>query len=183
MKIGHKKKLVATTDYKLLAFTLFTVSFFSFFTVRPSLKIIATLYKERQEYERVNQVLETKITQVIQAQTNYMQALAKKKLLDETVPPDSQLEDTAHLLNSVSDLSTVNIDRVIIHPKQQVGLATIAINISGAGNFDQLIEFINTTYQSTRLFYLKEIALEKAEGTSSAAIKFNSNIETYYYLE
>lgn len=183
MKNKHQKKIVANTDYKLLAFTLFTVAFFSFFSVRPSLKIIATLYKEKQEYERINIALEEKITQVIQAQTNYMQALSKKKLLDEAVPLDSQLEDINILLKNNLNLSAVNIERIRIHPKEQVGLISIPINISGTGDFGQLFDFINTAYKSTRLFYLKEIALEQAEGTSSGTVKFNSSIETYYYLE
>ncbi|GAI51443.1 unnamed protein product, partial [marine sediment metagenome] len=59
------KKEAPSKDYRLTSFILLTIAFFSFFAIRPSITLILSLQKEKTEYEKINQVLEDKIQNII----------------------------------------------------------------------------------------------------------------------
>jgi Tfp pilus assembly protein PilO len=179
----HKKEQKVNKDYKVISFIIITIAFFAIFAVRPSLGMILTLNKEKKEYEEVNRVLEEKIQQIIQAQSKYMVILYKKALIDEAMPDEPKIEDTAKILNQNINLDTFSLKDFSIVPPKNLGLNSIDINIGGSGTYTDTTELLNTIANSRRVFVYKNMTIQKHDiSTSSALLDLTTNIETYYYV-
>lgn len=180
-----KKKQSLYRDYSLLSITILTVAFFIMFAIRPSLGIILSLNKEQSDYDVVNDNLEQKIQQIIRMQTSYITLLNKKFLIDEAVPNSHQVEEVAQLARaSEVEIESFDIQKILVKPLEQKGLSTIPITISGSSSYKSLVDFIDRITSLPRLFRFKSLELEnETAGTQSATIKFNTVIETYYYVE
>jgi D-arabinose 1-dehydrogenase-like Zn-dependent alcohol dehydrogenase len=181
MKRNKEQKV--NKDYKIISFIIITIAFFAIFAVRPSLAMILTLTKEKKEYEEVNQVLEEKIQQIIQAQSKYMTVLNKKSLIDEAMPDEPKIEDTAKILEQNINLNMFGIKDFSIIPPKNLGLNSVSINLNGSGTYSDTIELLNTIANSRRVFVYKNMTIQKHEiSTSSALLDLTTNIETYYYV-
>lgn len=181
-KRNQRKKVGAKYDYTIIALMGFTIAFFSFFAIRPSVTLIVSLLKERSEYERVNMVLESKIQQIIAMQTNYMNILGKKHYIDEMIPNNNQLGQTKELLDTPLSLTNFTIKEVLLHPVIKRDLSTIPILLSGFGTYSDIRSFIDKSYYSKRLYFLKNVDLEKDEnGSKSATLNLRATVEAYYF--
>ncbi len=179
---NQQKKAGAKFDYTLIALMGFTIAFFSFFAIRPSLTLIASLLRERSEYERVNVALETKIQQIIAMQTNYMNILGKKHFIDEMIPNSNQLSQTKELLDTPLSLTSFTIKEVLLHPVVKKDLSTIPILISGFGTYEDVRAFLDKSYYSKRLYFLKNVDLDRDEnGSKSATLNVHATVDAYYF--
>lgn len=182
MRKSQQKKPTAKFDLTLIALMIFTLSFFSFFAIRPSVTLIASLLKERSEYDRVNIVLESKIQQIIAMQTNYMRILSKKHYIDEMIPNKNELNQTKELLETPMRLSGFTIKEVTLHPTVQRSLSTIPILIAGYGSYDDLRSFLDKTYYTKRLYFLKDVDIDRDEnGSKSATLNIHATVDAYYF--
>ncbi len=64
----HQREL---QGYTMVILSLFTISFFGFFAIRPTIKTITTLQKQISDKTEVNKQLEAKINALILAQEEY----------------------------------------------------------------------------------------------------------------
>jgi len=183
MKKKTKKK-TPSKDYRLTSFILLTITFFSFFAIRPSITLILSLQKEKTEYEKINQVLENKIQNIIAAQTKYMEVLNKKDLIAEVVPNSPEIEEVQKLLNTDLEVSSFSIGQIQIKPALKTGLNTITINLSAVTNYQDLNKFVNYISKSRRLYTINDLSISKEDSaTKSALLNLTTNLNTYYYLE
>lgn len=179
---GRIKKIQKKKDYTVISIMIFVVAFFTIFAIRPSINLIVTLLKEKAEYESVNQRLETKIQEIIQAQTNYMYALNKKETIDQAIPDSHRLDQINKTISQQLELSTFNIQKLAIYPRIKNTLVPINIDISFKSEYDQLTSFLKALYKNPRIFRIRSlnIALQDQQGSESAKLRVNTNLETYY---
>ncbi|OGK65018.1 hypothetical protein A2209_00405 [Candidatus Roizmanbacteria bacterium RIFOXYA1_FULL_41_12] len=184
MKSSKDKKVSKKPDYKVVSFILFTVSFFTIFAIRPSLSLIYTLQKEKAEYEQVNKTLEDKIQQIISTQAQFMELINNKDLVEQALPDTHQVEKTREFLNKDIKVNSFSIQKITILPKSNAQLSTVTINLNGAGNYEDLQDFLDYIDNSRRLISINYLDLISDPGaTVSAQINFNTVLNTFYYLE
>lgn len=184
MKTTKFKSRKSIRDYQTLALTLLTIAFFGIFAVRPSLTLIVSLFHERDLYTKVDKQLEDKIQQIIALQSDYMRLLSKKDLIDSAIPESPQVEEIGQLFKKELVLNAFSVAEVLMQPKPTTGLLTIPISLGGKTEYDALSTYLHSIYVAPRLFYVKNIDINRAdEASTSATLQFSSQINTYYYID
>jgi Tfp pilus assembly protein PilO len=184
MKNSKLKKTNKKVDYRVISFILFTVSFFVVFAIKPSISLIYTLQKEKTEYEKIDQVLEEKIQQIIMTQAQFMELINNKELVEQALPNTHQIEKTKAFLVQKPIINTYNIGKIQVMPAPNPELNTVIININGNGSYSDLLEFINYINSSRRLVSMDYFTINSSDsGTESATLNFNSVLNTYYYVD
>lgn len=184
MKTIKRKTKRSIRDYRTLAFTLFTIAFFSFFAVRPSLTLIVELFHERTLYTQVDSQLESKIQQIITLQSDYMRLLSKKELIDQAIPATPNLGDLEALTSTNVALTNFGMSEIQLKPILSPGLQIIPVTISGRGSYDTLAQYVHVVYVLPRLLYMKNVDLGKIDVASeSAGLQFSTKISAFYFID
>lgn len=177
-----KQKKSKKIDYRTVSFILFTIGFFTIFAIRPSLSLIYSLQKEKTEYEQINATLETKIQQIIATQAQFMHLINNKDLVEQALPNTHQVEITKEFLNKQFSVNNFAVQKITILPKTVNELGTVVINLSGQGEYSQIIDFLDFANNSRRLISFELFSLQPEKGSSqSANVMFNSTLNTFYY--
>lgn len=143
-----------------LILTLATVSFFAFFALKPTILTVIELLKEIDTKEKTVEKMNTKIQNLQQAQTLYVQEETKIKLLETAIPdnpaPDlfvRQIEGLA--TNYPVNLLGITIGEVTLLGEEKVKRSTdklqplpeeskgISFSISIAGSYQGLVNFLS----------------------------------------
>jgi len=170
------QKKTKKTDYKVISFIIFTIGFFTIFAIRPSVSLIYGLQKERAEYEKINQTLEAKIQLII--------ATHNKDLVEQALPNNHQITITKELLNKQFQINNFSVQKITILPKLTNELGIVNINLAGQGQYQDILELLDSAHNSRRLISLDFFSLQpEKNATTSGAVIFNSILNTYYYSD
>lgn len=74
--------------YTMAILSLFAVSFFSLFAIKPTLTSFFNLRRQIEDSKNVNEKLEQKINTLLKAQENYQRNQEDLALLEEALPPE-----------------------------------------------------------------------------------------------
>lgn len=178
------QKKTKKTDYKVISFIIFTIGFFTIFAIRPSLSLIYGLQKEKAEYEKINQTLEAKIQLIIATQAQFMQLINNKNLVEQALPNNHQITVTQELLNKQFQVNNFSVQKITILPKLTNELGIVNINLAGQGQYQDILELLDSAHNSRRLISLDFFSLQpEKNATTSGAVIFNSILNTYYYSD
>lgn len=181
-KDNQTKKQTRKVDYRVISFILFTIGFFSIFAIRPSISLIYSLQKEKTEYEKINQTLESKIQMIISTQAQFMQLINNKTLVEQAIPDSHEIGISKELINNQLQISNFAIQKITILPKTYNELGTVVINLTGQGNYEEVLTFLAFINNSRRLITIDSLGLEPEKGASdSGNIIFNSVLNTFFY--
>jgi Tfp pilus assembly protein PilO len=143
-----------------LILTLATVSFFALFALKPTILTIIELLREIEAKEETVEKMDTKIQNLQQAQTLYIQEAARIKLLETAIPdkpaPDlfvRQIEGLAtsypvNLLGiTIGEVTLLGEEKEIrlkdkLQPLPE-GSKGITFSISIAGSYQSLVNFLS----------------------------------------
>jgi hypothetical protein len=100
-----------------LVLSVFAVSFFTFFAIRPTLFTITQLLKKIDEQKVVDTKLDTKIVQLNEAQEELITNEADLALIEKSVPETADLEGFARRMEVLAveenaELSTVQFQSI-----------------------------------------------------------------------
>lgn len=143
-----------------LILTLATVSFFAFFALKPTILTVIELLKEIDTKEKTVEKMNTKIQNLQQAQTLYVQEETKIKLLETAIPdnpaPDLFVRQIEGLVTSYPiNLLGITIGEVTLLGEEKVKRSTdkfqplpeeskgINFSISIAGSYQGLVNFLS----------------------------------------
>jgi len=143
-----------------LILTLATVSFFALFALKPTILTVIELLKEIDAKEKTVEKMNTKIQNLQQAQTLYVQEETKIKLLETAIPddpaPDLFVRQIEGLATSYPvNLLGITIGEVTLLGEEKVKKSTdklqplpeeskgINFSISIAGSYQGLVNFLS----------------------------------------
>ena len=128
--------------YTMVILSLFTISFFGVFAIRPTLKTIATLQRQIIDRSEVSQKLEEKINALIAAQETYQGITADIPTIYALLPdkPEvtslliklEQLIDNKNATISAIQLDAVTIYTAMVKPNSASSSAQAASNVLAA---------------------------------------------------
>ena len=138
--------------------TLFTLSFFAIFALRPTLNTISELLAEIRTQQEILETLDQKITAITQAQAVWQQELKSIPLVLQALPKDSEPQDYLRQIEGLAikhnlTLSSFKIDEVSLLGKKEsasaenkekiAGTETFAVSLSIRGPYSSLLAFLD----------------------------------------
>ncbi len=114
-----------TQAYTMAILSLLTIAFFGVFAIRPTLKTIATLHRQIEDKENLNQKLEDKISALIAAQETYQQIEPSLEKIYSLMPTAVEFPSLIRRLELISVknsalISGLQIDEVTLYSKDGV---------------------------------------------------------------
>ncbi len=175
-----------TSSYVSLILSLFSISFFGFFAIRPTLITAVTLNKSVADLKKLDIEYENKISNIITAQSQYEQIRGDIPDIDQALPKDAGFNQLANALEKFAETSNViikqlQIDRSPISRLPPSGkVENIQFNILTSGSYISSSDFIQHLLNWKRLITLDNLELSKEGGTESAEIRMTLKGKTYY---
>lgn len=155
----YKKKKARV--YTGIILSIFTIAFFGFFAIRPTLVTIGGLLKEIKDKREVVAQMDQKINNLNKAQTNYTRIEKDLDLVNESLPLDPDLPILIKQLESLARLSSVAIESVRFEKTNLQGeIETEEGQASGfsvtlVGDYKNLKDFLSSLDTLRRIISVK----------------------------
>jgi len=183
--------------YSTLIFSLLAISLFSFYAIKPTVQTILKLKREIQDKTVLNEKMEQKIAQLIEAQNSYMEAEQLLPLIYEAIPETPDPLDIADQITKASQQSGINIQNINVgdskyfkenQSKKDLSASqdprTLIASMNVNGDYQSLENFLNTITKLRRLIILQNFNLSDEQNTSDSQeqILLNSvlNLKSFY---
>ena len=175
-----------TSSYVSLILSLFSISFFGIFAIRPTLITAVTLSKSVAELKKLDIEYENKISNIITAQSQYEQIRGNIPNIDQALPKDAAFNQLANILEKFTGQSNLTIIQLQIDgspisrlpPSGKV--ENIQFSILTNGNYLSSSDFIQHLLNWKRLITVESLELSKEGGTQSAELRMTLKGKTYY---
>jgi len=174
-KIVPLLKKPATRAYMGFILTLFTISFFAFFAIRPTANTIVELLKKIEDGKYTNRKLAEKITALSSAQNTYFQLIDDLVVVEEALPGDVAMENYVKQLENVILASKMQIlssrvdefkipdDEEEKREKVKKDEADgIKIAISAGGGYDEVLNLLTNLHKLRRLTTIEGVTIDSS---------------------
>ncbi len=175
-----------TASYFSLTLSLFTLSFFGLFAVRPTLITAISLTKQVSDLRILYLNYENKIGSLIRAQGEYEQIRNDVHLIDETLPENPAFSKLAKTVEKFAKqenfiINQFQIDPLPISMTQPKGkLYEYGFTLVGNGKYSSISSFLNHIVNWKRIVNIKSLEFAQTGGTSSATLRLSLKATTYY---
>lgn len=169
----EKPKVAA---YTMLVLSLFTVSIFGAFAIRPTLATIAQLTKRIEDQKLVNIRMDDKIAQLRVAQIEYQNIRPDLDAIFGALPDTPQASALLGKLNRTLienniDIVILQINSVILTKPQQPSPSStiIAFTLNGKASYQDILLFVDLLTRTDRILTIDSVdigALPQVQGGS-----------------
>lgn len=188
--------------YTTVIFTFLAISLLAWYAIRPTIKTILYLRKEIADKTELNKQLETKITDLIQAQSTYQSIQEQLPLLSDATPenPDSldaviqirNLINTSSATSSAISISSVPLlSTEAIKAKKIIAnnnLIEFTLDTTINGTYHDIEDILNKIVTMRRIFVIDSLQLNptnddihlKNATSSSKIVKMGLHLKSYY---
>lgn len=173
-------------SYFTLTLSLFTLSFFGIFAIRPTLITAITLTKKVTDLKRLYAEYEDKIGNLIRAQSEYEQIRNDIVNIEKALPINAHFSKLAKSLEkfaqredfSISQLQIENVP--ISNPLTTGKLYNFGFSLVGVGTYSSVASFLSHIINWQRIVNIKSLEFAQAGGTTSATIRLTLKAITFY---
>ncbi len=166
--LSHFYRSKKAKTYLGIIFSLLTVIFFIVFAIKPTLITITQLIRQIKDQKMVVKELEKKITQLSQAQNEYLAIEPDLYLLDQALPQDPQAILLIKQLETLAYQNGVGISRLRFNEFNLTEKGTgksekqaISFNFSVFGNFNNLKSFLTSLANLRRIVLVESFSFQK----------------------
>ena len=180
----YKKKQARV--YTGLVLTIFTVAFFGFFAIRPTLVTISGLFKEIKDKKEVVKQMDDKIAALTEAQMNYSQIEDELNLVDQSLPLDPDLTSLMKQLEALARASSVTLESVQYSKINLLGEVEkeegqkAAFTLSLSGNYDSLKQFLHSLDNLRRVILVEGFSFSAKTEEEIQILILNVTAKAYY---
>lgn len=173
-------------SYFTITLSLFCVSFFGLFAIRPTLITAVKLIKEVSDLKKLNLQYENKISNIIKAQSEYEKIRDSLYLVDEALPFNAQFPKLARGLESFSTNSNIRLNQLQIDaaPISQLPSAKKLQNygfiLIGVGDYPAVSSLLTRLINWQRIINIKSLDLYHEGGSISANLRISMKADSYY---
>ncbi len=176
--------------YTMLVLSFFTMSFFGYFAIRPTLTTISTLQRQITDARYVDQKLQEKINALTQASNAYQAIKPDLNLVYTALPKENQFAPFVKGLErlateSGTTISSLNFDSVNLSSTQATVSSAketpISFSITLSGDYAKLADFVKRLSRFERLAIVEKIGLASvAEEGKTETLRLTLVGETFY---
>jgi type IV pilus assembly protein PilO len=180
----YKKKQARV--YTGIVLTIFTVSFFGFFAIRPTLVTISGLLKEIKDKKGVVKQMDDKITALANAQTNYSQVEEELYLVDQSLPLDPDLASLMKQLEVLARANSVTLESIQYNKINLLGEIEkeegqkAGFSISLSGSYDNLKQFLHSLDNLRRIILVDSFSFSTKTEEEMQVLMLNVTAKAYY---
>lgn len=173
------------TAYTMAIISLFTVSFFGMFAVRPTLRTIVELNRQITDSKTVSENLQKKIDTIVVAQEEYQLVKPFIEAVNQALPDEPNLTSLLTQLNGLISNTDATISALQIQPVTYFATNSSSqptlINFSLAltGTYAQLYATLDKILTMRRTFTAESIEFVPEE-TDTATLKISLRLNSYY---
>jgi Tfp pilus assembly protein PilO len=173
-----------------LILTIFTITFFAIFAIRPTLATIVELNKRIDDQKIVVEKLEKKATALATAQSEYLLIEEKIPLIDAAIPKTysldtllTQIEGIAASLNAPID--SIQVDEIsfpeeLVDEKKVGKVVDLPLNITISSTFMDIKEFMVMLSKIKRLVSIESISFSSETVDEGNLLKMNLSVKAYH---
>ncbi|MEK7166281.1 MAG: type 4a pilus biogenesis protein PilO [Patescibacteria group bacterium] len=194
--------------YTMVILSLFTISFFGVFAIRPTLKTIATLQRQIIDKSFVDEKLEQKINMLIEAQEQYQRIEKELPVIYSLLPEKAEFPALLRQLEIVviqneATISGISFDSVILYgdtANKQVALVAVDENTNESapvqdntistplffnliinGSYDRLVNLLEQLTRLDRLITIHSVELTSSGKEAQSTLNLGVKSSSYYY--
>ena len=162
------------------------MSFFGMFDLRTTLLTAVSLIKEVNDLRALSLSYETKISNIITAQSEYEKIRNSIPLIDKAIPQSSEFAKFAKGMETIATKNQISINQFQI---DQAPISQIAAKgkvnqfnfiLIGSGNYSNINSFLNDSVNSLRLITIGALDLSSEGGTISGILRMSMRGKAYY---
>ncbi|MBP6989526.1 hypothetical protein KBB48_02000 [Candidatus Shapirobacteria bacterium] len=157
--------------------TLFLISFFIFFAIKPTVLTISALIGEIRSKELLSTELKSKINDVIVAQDLFSQVQEKYSLIESSLPSSPKFSQLVVQLNGASSEQQINLDTLSFSVDNRL----FTTSISTASSFPAALGLVAQLSNNRRLMEISGVNLSIGKNSENKQINFNLPISIYYW--
>jgi Tfp pilus assembly protein PilO len=176
-----------TGSYFAITFSLFTLSFFGLFAIRPTLMTAVSLINSVSELRKLNVKYETKINSIIKAQAEYEKVRDDLSLVNVALPNNAFFSKLAIGLENIAQKSEITITQMSLDNSYISDLppatkpSSLGFNLTVTGDYPSLTAYIRHLINWKRIITLNTLDITKDNSsTSSGDLKLTIKGQAYY---
>ena len=179
-------KNTKSASYFTITLTLFSLSFFGLFAIRPTLITAVSLIKEVKDLRKLSLDYENKISNFITAQSEYERIRESIPLIDRALPQYSEFPGFARTMENIAiknsfSINQFQIDAAPISLLPEVNkLNNFNFILVGIGNYDNSRHAIEDMVNSLRIVTIESLDFSTEGGTVSGNLRVSLKGKSYY---
>lgn len=185
-KISPHLKDKKTVSYFTISLSLFSLSFFGLFAIRPTLITAVSLINDVRNLRTLNLQYENKISDVIKSQAEYEKVRDKINLVDYAVPKTSEFQNLARGFETfaVKDgvfINQMQIDRApisVIDTSKE--LQNYNFILTAMGNYSSIKTYLSHLINWKRIVNISSLDFSREGGTVSGNLRITMKGSAYY---
>jgi len=174
--------------YTMAILSFFTLSFFGYFAIRPTLITISNLKKQIVDASYVDKKLEEKINALSEAQIQYESIKPDLEIVQAALPQETKFSPFIKTLERIAsesgtNLTSLSFPAVDLSPLEATDAAReipIEFSLQILGDYSGITNFIKTLTNFERLAIIKKMRLSTKEEKGSLNLILTGY--TYYYV-
>jgi len=171
-------------DFTFLIISLFTVAFFSFFAIKPSLKTIGGLIKETKDKRMASKQLEQKINSLSLAQKEYLRVQPSLPYIYAALPKSnefSKLIKQIEYLAGKNNISLVSLQLEEVDLLNSESSSPLHLSFEAKGQYSGLKAFLNNLENLERLVVFETFSFSQDKsGLKGPPLALTMEINSYY---
>lgn len=162
-----------------ITITLFIISFFLFFAIKPTSETISKLVGDIKSKRILTTKMKSKIDQVIVAQDSFGQIQEKYYLVEEALPSIPNYVDAYNQINFALSQNNIVMDKFSFN---QPDSNYFTLKISTSSSFSSGLSLIENLFKLRRIFNLPTLTFSQDEQIDSAGqINLSIPLEILYF--
>lgn len=178
--------------YSMLILSFFTMAFFGFFAIRPTLRTIAQLNREIQDSRELDSKLTKKINDLALIQADYELIRGALPALSTALPGTADFAQLVYALEEVSRVSQASISALTFssislasasaQPQESKEPTEMAFKLAMTGTYDQLIQAFRFLTNNRRIIRFDGVSFAvKQEQPSTVEMTVAFQAKSFYY--
>ncbi|OGG08108.1 hypothetical protein A3D05_05210 [Candidatus Gottesmanbacteria bacterium RIFCSPHIGHO2_02_FULL_40_24] len=175
-----------TASYFTLTLTLFSLSFFGLFAIRPTLITAITLIKEVNDLKKLSLDYENKISNIILAQSEYERIRESLLNIEAALPGKSDFTGFSKAMEKLAFnngvvINQLQIDSAPISIPQTNGLLSrFNFILIGVGAYENVNSYLADIYNYKRIVTINSMDFTPEGGTVSGILRISMKGKAYY---
>lgn len=153
--------------YTMFILSLFTMSFFGFFALRPTLVTIATLNRQIDDSRELDRRLSEKLNTLVQAQAEYEVVVPFLTKINNAIPENPEYPSLLKDIESISESGSTNnvvskfqLGSVELNAKDS---GKIGLSVDSEGGYLSLESFIDQILSNARLLSINSLGFKSSD--------------------
>jgi Tfp pilus assembly protein PilO len=172
--------------YTGIILSLITVVFFISFAIRPTLKTIAQLFRQTQDQKSVALEMEKKISNLAEAQRNYLMIEPEIPLIKQAVPQKAEIALLTKEIEALAKQAGVGLVNLRFSEidlstdsQQQKEKQEVKIHLNLIGDYPNLKNFLTNLMSLRRIILVEAFSFQTGKGQNNV-LSLNLNAKAWY---